>query len=237
MTNPDASARLNPEAKVDRITEHLRGMIHRGEVVPGERLPAERTLATELGVSRLTLRVSLKELAERGYLEIRRGQQGGAFVTQLDQPVEDWRARMMQESGAFDAVMDLRVALESHAARLAATRCTEEDLAALESAVAELDEVGDRASFRQADSRFHEGLAHAAYSARLDEGIRLARGQLFQPYDLLHFKEPVEMTRLDHTAILASVRIGAAEAAAEAMRTHVERTRQQLRKILSDSLR
>lgn len=243
MTNPrhlssaGTADRLSPDSRTaDRVTEHLRGLIHRGEVVPGERLPAERTLATRLGVSRPTLREALKELQESGYLEVRRGQQGGAFVTQLDQPVEDWRARMMEASGEFDAVMDLRVALESETARLAAARRSEEDLAVLAAAVADLAHVPDRASFRQADSAFHEGLARAAYSPRLDEGIRVARGQLFQPYDLLHFEEPVEATRQDHAAILGAVRIGSPAAAAEAMRTHVERTRQQLRQILSEAL-
>lgn len=227
---------LTAEGKVaDRVTEHLRGLIHRGEVAPGDRLPAERALATQLGVSRLTLREALKELQASGYLDIRRGPQGGAYVTELDQPMEDWRARMMDESGEFDAVMDLRVGLESQAAFLAAARRHRNDLEVLSRAIADLDGISDRAGFRQADARFHEGLAQAASSPRLEEGIRLARGQLFQPYDLLSFEEPVEMTRQDHAAILAAVRIGSSEAAAQAMRTHVERTRQQLRQILSDA--
>lgn len=224
------------ETKVsDRVGEHLRGLIHRGEVVPGERLPAERALALQLGVSRLTLREALKGLQDTGYLDIRRGPQGGAYVTELDQPLEDWRARMMEESGEFDAVMDLRVGLESEAAFRAATRRSEDDLALLERSIADLDALSGRAGFRQADGGFHEGLAQAARSPRLEEGILLARGQLFQPYDLLSFEEPVELTRQDHAAILAAVRIGSPEAAAQAMRTHVERTRRQLRQILCDA--
>lgn len=234
IMSPEPQPRLAGETKVsDRVLEHLRGVIHRGEVAPGERLPAERALATQLGVSRITLREALRELQESGYLDIRRGPQGGAYVTQLDQPMEDWRARMMEESGEFDAVMDLRVGLESQAAFLAATRRDDAHLAALEQTIADLDGELDRAAFRQADARFHEGLAQAAGSPRLEEGIRQARGQLFQPYDLLSFEEPVETTRQDHAAILAAVRIGSPEAAAQAMRTHVERTRQQLRQILS----
>lgn len=226
----------NGETKVsERVGDHLRGLIHRGEVVPGERLPAERTLSLQLGVSRLTLREALRELQDTGYVEIRRGPHGGAYVTELDQPVEDWRARMMEESGEFDAVMDLRVALESEAAFRAATRRSEDDLAALEQSITDLDELSGRASFRQADGRFHEGLVQAASSPRLEEGILLARGQLFQPYDLLYFEEPVELTRQDHAAILAAVRISSPEAAAQAMRTHVERTRRQLRQILSET--
>lgn len=240
MSEPESESlpahRIAPDARMaDRVTEHLRGMIHRGEVVPGDRFPPERELASRLGVSRLTLRESLKVLQESGYLEVRRGPQGGAYVIELDQPVESWRVGMMDEAGELDALMELRVALESQAARLAASRRADEDLVVLAAAVGDLDTVSDRASFRRADSRFHEGLARAARSPRLDEGIRAARGQLFQPYDLLRFDEPVEATRQDHLAILAAVRIGSPAAAAEAMRTHVERTRRQLREILDSA--
>lgn len=216
----------------DRIARRLRGMIHRGEVLPGERFPPERELAVRLGISRLTLREALKQLQEAGYLEVRRGPQGGAFVRPLDQAAQAWRLEMKASSGEFDAAMDLRVALECHAAFLAAQRRGEEDLDEMQQAIDDLAGPIGRADYRRADTRFHAGLAAAARSPRVEADIRSARGQLFQPYDLLSFDEPVETTRQDHAAILAAVRIGSPGAAAEAMRTHVERTRDQLREIL-----
>ena len=52
-----------------------------------DRLPAERELATRLGVSRPTLRDAIRSLAEAGYVESRRGRSGGTFVL----PAHEWR--------------------------------------------------------------------------------------------------------------------------------------------------
>lgn len=59
------------------VAEHIRGMIHRGELGPGDRLPPERELAEELGVARASLRAAIKSLEERGYVVVRRGSRGG----------------------------------------------------------------------------------------------------------------------------------------------------------------
>ena len=64
------------------VAEHLRTLIHRGEVGPGDRLPAERELAEQLGVARISLREALKILQDEGYVQVRRGALGGAYVTE-----------------------------------------------------------------------------------------------------------------------------------------------------------
>src|SRR4051812_18778171 len=99
------------------VAEHLRSLIHRGEVGPGDRLPAERELADQLGVARISLREALKILQDDGYVEVRRGAKGGTFVTELNQPVARWRARMRKKSGEIDDIIDFRIALECHTAR------------------------------------------------------------------------------------------------------------------------
>ena len=93
-------------------------------------------------------------------------------------------------------------------------------------------DVVTRAEFRQADSRFHVGLAGAARSERLQEAIQASRGELFIPRDLLPFEEPVAETLRDHRAIAAAVRRRDAELAATEMREHLERSRRQLRVIV-----
>lgn len=214
------------------VADHLRNLIHRGEVGPGDRLPAERDLAEQLGVARISLREAIKILQDDGYVEVRRGARGGTFVTELQRPVENWRARMREQVGEIDDLVDYRIALESHAARLAARRRTRADLTALRTAIKDLRHVDGRAAFRFTDSQFHGGLARAARSLRLENGIHSARGELFSPHDLLVFEEPVEQTRHDHQAIYEAVRDGDPDAAAAAMREHIENTREQLRIIV-----
>lgn len=217
------------------VAEHLRSLIHRGEVGPGDRLPSERELAEQLGVARISLREAIKILQDDGYVEVRRGARGGTFVTELHRPVENWRARMREQSGEIDDITDFRIALECQSARLAAQRRNRTDLAGLRTAIKNLDRVDGRAGFRLADSQFHGGLARAARSLRLESAVHSARGELFSPHDLLVFREPVEETRHDHQAIYDAVRDGDPDAAEALMREHVERTREQLRVIVFGS--
>jgi GntR family transcriptional regulator, transcriptional repressor for pyruvate dehydrogenase complex len=214
------------------VAEHLRTLIHRGEVGPGDRLPAERELAEQLGVARISLREALKILQDEGYVEVRRGALGGAYVTELQQPVERWRARMRDQAGEIDDIIDFRIALETDAARLAATRRDRSDLARLRAAIAKLRQSHGRAAFRSTDSQFHDGLAHAARNVRLETAIHASRGELFSPHDLLPFVDPVEESARDHQQIYKAVRDADPDAAEAEMREHIERTRRQLREIV-----
>lgn len=214
------------------VAEHLRDLIHRGEVGPGDRLPPEREFAEQLGVARISLREAIKVLQVDGYVEVRRGPRGGTFVTELRRPAQAWRARMREQTGEIDAIIDYRTGLEMQVARLAAQRRTGADLLALRDAVEQLDGSGGRSAFRLADSRFHGALAKAAGNSRLENAVHAARGELFSPYDGLDFVEPVAENRRDHQAIYDAVCDGDAHAAAELMRAHLEHAREQLRAIV-----
>ena len=97
-------------------------------VAPGEKLPAERELAVQLGISRVTLREAIRALQDAGYLEVRRGRYGGAFVTYVP-PVPgaaDLR-QVVADMGAADLAdaLTFRMAVECGAAQvLAATELT-----------------------------------------------------------------------------------------------------------------
>ena len=217
------------------VADHLRKLIHRGDVSPGERLPAERDLAEQLGVARISLREAIKQLRADGYVEVRRGATGGTYVTELKRPAEAWRARMRAQVGEIDDILDFRIALETETAVLAARRRTDADLTALHTSIVALHSVDGRTAFRQADSRFHIGLARAARSERLADAIQTSRGELFSPHDLLPFDEPVEETLHDHQEIHDAVRDRDADRAAVAMRDHLDHTRDQLRFIVFGS--
>jgi GntR family transcriptional repressor for pyruvate dehydrogenase complex len=215
------------------VAEHLRTLIHQGEVGPGDRLPAERELAERLGVARASLREAIKVLQDEGYVQVRRGALGGTYVTELLEPLEKWRIRMRTQAGEFDDIIDFRIALETDSARLAAIRRDRADLARLRGSIKSLGQVSSgHAAFRLSDSQFHSWLARAARNARLETAIELARGELFVPHDLLPYADPIEESRRDHQQIYEAVRASDPDAAASAMREHIERTRHQLRAIV-----
>ena len=83
--------RVEPAAAHALVVEQLRRAVHIGSYVPGDRLPSERALAEQLGVSRATVREAIRVLREEGYVESRRGARGGLVV--LDQGQNEERMR------------------------------------------------------------------------------------------------------------------------------------------------
>jgi DNA-binding FadR family transcriptional regulator len=226
---PPALAPTTPQV----ITERIRGLIHRGELGPGDRLPPERALADQLVVARVSLREALAQLQREGYIVARRGALGGTFVTELVEPRRRWLHRMRENLADFEDIIDYRIAVEAYTVGLAARRRHEGDLQAIQDAVRQLPDVTDILSFRAADSAFHRAIAAAARSPRLAAGIDEARGELFPPADALVYPLDIDAALRDHARIAAAVRDGDEARATAAMREHIESTRSWLRGILS----
>src|SRR5215469_15371315 len=112
----------------EETVERLLTVIKLGLVGPGERFPAERDLAAQLGISRLTLRDAIHELHEAGYVCSRRGRFGGTFVT-YDRPSPsstDLRRLARQEADKLTDALIFRLAVEAGAAEALAVRFAHE---------------------------------------------------------------------------------------------------------------
>ena len=236
---------VSPVRTSEAVAAHLRHLIHAGDYSPGDRLPPQRDLAEQLGVARVSVREGIRQLVDGGYLEVRRGAAGGAFVTELSRPLEAWRQRLRSMAGELDELIDFRSAVEAKAASLAAQRANRAELADMRAAIKAMRALRSprstrsparesRTAFRQADGRFHDALSLAARNRRLDAVIREARLELFTPYDLLAFDEPLKPVIDDHQAIYEAVRDGDGVRAAQLMTEHIEHTRQQLRSFVHD---
>lgn len=222
---------MNPSAArtvTDDVARRLRQLIHTGDLGPGDRLPAERELAEQLGVARVSLREAIKVLQGGGYVEVKRGAQGGSFVTGLEAPYRHWQSRLREEASELQDIIDYRVAIESRAARLAAERREESDLAEQRIAIERMVSAEGRSSFRLADSQFHGAVARAAASRRLEEAIHYARGELFSPIDRLVYPDQLDANLSAHRLIFQAISDRDPAAAAAAMEAHVEQTRAEL---------
>src|SRR5690349_11695944 len=95
-----------------------------GEFTPGQRLPAERDLAAQLGVSRTTVRDALARVVNSGLLEVRRGRSGGAFVCQpwTTDSARAVRATLGPRWDELQSAFDMRLLVEALVARTAAER-------------------------------------------------------------------------------------------------------------------
>ena len=96
----------------DDVHARIRAMIYGGQLRPGNRLPAERRLSEMFSVSCSTLREALSRLRAEGYVDVRRGVEGGTFVTGLAQPYARWLARMAADETLLRDIIEVRMAVE-----------------------------------------------------------------------------------------------------------------------------
>jgi GntR family transcriptional repressor for pyruvate dehydrogenase complex len=153
--------------------EHLVEAVERAGLRPGERLPIERELAAQLGISIPTLRQALTVLARSGLLGARQGKGGGWFVTSDLVPADAISAAVaVEEELAIESLLARRL-VESSVARYVALTATEADIAQLERANELLElHIDDRASVMEADAAFHRALVRAARNRPLQEAMR-----------------------------------------------------------------
>ncbi len=150
----------------DQIVDRLVTAVALGVYVPGQRLPAERELAEMLGVSRTGVREALHRLAEAGYIEVRRGRQGGSFVLSGWGPgsAEMVGRHLLPNWERFEALFDARRLIEPLIARTAAERRRPADVRAVKAALAQYTEAGDREDSRRADELLHRSVAEATHN-------------------------------------------------------------------------
>ncbi|MCU5784291.1 GntR family transcriptional regulator [Alcanivorax balearicus MACL04] len=161
----------------DEIVEKLETMILEGSFKAGERLPAERALAEQFGVSRPSLREAIQQLVVRGLLTSRQG--GGTFVAQqLGSTFSDPLLHLLEKhSAAQQDLLEFRHTLEGACAYYAAQRATELDRQRLRDAFETLhrcysDAKVARAEEGAADAAFHLAIAEASHNAVLLHTIR-----------------------------------------------------------------
>ena len=166
--HPFASVR--PRRAVDEIIEQIRGRIQSNELKPGEKLPSERELAAQLGVSRNTLREAIRMLEFSGLVTLKKGAAGGASLTDsnstaLSQNLLDGIALRQYDASEL---IDVRLVLENYIVEQACARATEEEIDELEeiaraSEVAET-EVADYETRLGLHMRFHHKLSEIAHN-------------------------------------------------------------------------
>jgi DNA-binding FadR family transcriptional regulator len=215
------------------VLNRLRRAIHLGIYGPGDKLPTERAHAEQLGISRVTLREAIRALEGEGYVETRRGSMGGVTVLDRKEPRGQLRRRLRDDIEQLQAVADFRLATERCAAERAATRVSDDDIAALERAIDALRDSSSIGSFRQADSFFHLRIAEAADCELLRQAVEDARAAMFMPLDALDFKLMHSTSVRAHEKVLQALKEADAAKAGRAMASHLRRTNDELDAVLS----
>jgi DNA-binding FadR family transcriptional regulator len=224
-------APVRSQTAFEETMERLGTAIKLGLLEPGERLPAERELCRQLGISRSTLRQALTALVQSGHLRATRGRSGGTFVAESPPPAPTPSPALL---GSWRDACDQRLAVELAVAMLAAERADRAALDPLEELVATMDAaLEDFPSFRQADVRWHIGLAEAAGSPRLVVAMTEAQGLMSDLIALIaHPPELLAWTNQQHAHLLLAARAGDGERAMRLMAEHLRGTEHVLAALL-----
>ncbi|MDA8323053.1 MAG: FCD domain-containing protein [Actinomycetota bacterium] len=240
----------------EETVERLLTVIKLGLVARGDRFPAERELASLLGISRLTLREAIRELSQAGYVESRRGRFGGTFCVYTPPApsvTEVARVAMRDGDRLADALI-FRYAVETGAADLLAQRFTEAGLpgqarggeacpgpacpaetaprAVLLRRLADVSGATP-ADYRRLDTLFHLSIAELTGSRLLAEAAADARLRLNDLLNAIPVLKPnIAHAASQHVAIVDAILAGDAEAARRAVAEHLAGTGALLRGFL-----
>lgn len=202
-----------------QVAQALLDEIATGRWEVGEQLPGEMGLAGQLGVGRSTIREAIRQLVARGVLTTKQGV--GVFLASPT-PVEPWDR--LAQVGAITEVLQVRIAIESRAAALAATNHDDDDADAIRQALADRNRLlsGSAPDFATADIHFHRHVVLAAHNSLLTALFDSLRHRLVQA--MTDFVVLVPATQEDtdeHAEVVDAVVSRDAERAEELTRRHL----------------
>ncbi|MGH9159649.1 MAG: FadR/GntR family transcriptional regulator [Vicinamibacteraceae bacterium] len=210
----------------ERVVHHVRALLEQGLLKPGDRLPPERQLAVEAGVSRSSVRVGLRALATMGVIQSRHG--SGTYVVDGPPMLESEPLRYLAALHGFsrDEMFEARRLLEVGVAGLSAERATGEDLAAIAEEVTSMfASIEIPHDFLVHDIRFHRTVAAASGNPILASLVEMVsavfytrrRETVARARDL---KESAEM----HRRIYMAIRHRDTSAARALMNEHLQQS-------------
>ncbi|MFC0239944.1 FCD domain-containing protein [Rhodopseudomonas telluris] len=233
---------------MESLSDRIEALIALRGLKPGDRVPSERQLAVDLGVSRPTLREAIRQLATRGLLVSRHG--GGTFVTAATDS-DPMRTALLplaslarSEAGYWRDVMEIRRLIEGETASFAALRADEADKAMLEVAYqgvlnAPADDLDAQARL---DAAFHMAVCTAAHNVVLQQVMAGLLGLLEASISqslrrLYHLPGILDELNDQHREIRDAVISGDAESARAAASRHLDFVEDRLQRIEEDAQR
>ncbi len=220
-----------------RIRGQILAFLAESRLQPGARLPSERELAAQLGVSRPSVREAIKTLEAEGRLEVRHG--NGVFV--VSSAGDALRHSLQRSQLDIAEVYAMREVLEVPAARWAAQRREPSDIERVHAAHDKLLEASQRENvdfdeLQLLDAAFHQSIVQAAGNQFLEQtqGVLaeiLVRGMT----TTLTVEGRLESSRVEHRAILDAIVEGDGRRAGTAARAHVRAARRTARTLVGDA--
>lgn len=221
---------LDRRRAFEQIIFRIEEALLNGAIRPGDRLPPERSLAQNFGVSRPSVREALRVLEVFGVVVARQGtgQGSGSIVT--DSAATGLTSALRLHTALLQIptreIVEVRVILETHAARSAATLATAEQTEELREIVSKMAAAADIESFHKLDTDFHVSLARLSGNVLLPVLMESIRGSMYRDMvsgfaQLKDWEQMREKLNAEHNGIVDCIAARDSDAASEAVKAHI----------------
>jgi GntR family transcriptional regulator, transcriptional repressor for pyruvate dehydrogenase complex len=221
------------------IVEQMRLLIREGKLVPGDRLPSERSLCERFGVSRVTIREALRVLEAGGLVEIRVGARGGAFVSQPSRErVGEGLAELLTLAPMTASdVTEARIVFELGILPMVVERATEQDIADLHDLVEQgLSALEDGSYTMAMSAAFHVRVASSTHNPAIEMLVQSFHGPMLMSLQKAQVAAPLMGPRgaHEHFELVEAIEQRNVERARAIMTRHLQRTAARLAENQSD---
>lgn len=217
---------MGKEQQQDIIIRRIRQQLQSGELKPGTRLPAERKIAEQFGISRSYVREALQTLESYGIVETK--PQSGTFIVGLDINALDGLFVDVLKLDAYDfaSLAEMRGILEVNSARFCAERRTEQDLEDIHNALIAYEEAfksNDKERIYTTDFEFHRCIAAGCGNSTLRSMLMLIAPDIMSTYQKQQLCFPLDDKPLEeHRLLYRFIKEQRSDMSAALMKAHLE---------------
>ena len=217
---------VTPRKIPDVVYKQLVSLISSGRLKPGERLPSEREMATDMGISRQSIREAINKARTVGLIDVRQG--GGTVVVssvgeQLKTPLSIILEEQAEKIFEF---LDIRKLFEGWCAERAATAAKAADLRAMLELLKKMEKLQPgEASWEKADLNFHSAIAAASHNViaiHIMDGLKASFNDYFKAKKFALGPERKDVLHHQHTGIFAAIRQKNPQEAKDRVTEHLE---------------
>jgi len=213
---------INKKSTLEAIIQQVKNQIKNGILKPGEKLPSERKLADQLGVSRTSVREAIQALAFSGYLEVIQGK--GTYILEMATKYDEIVNFFLEFSNySLDYLMEARIMLEGEFARLAALNASQEEIGVIEKIFNEIAKSKDLNSFVIKDLEFHLAIAKATHNPFMSGLMKIIGEMLYkETLKIIEISKDTRVNTIETTRnLVQAIKQRNAERAKELMGKHI----------------
>jgi GntR family transcriptional repressor for pyruvate dehydrogenase complex len=220
---------INKKSTLEIIIQQIKDQIKKGILKPGEKLPSERKLADQLGVSRASVREAIQALAFSGYLEVIQGK--GTYILEMATQYDEIVNFFSEFSNySLDYLMEARIMLEGEFARLAALNASQEEIDVIERIFNEIASSKVLNTFFVKDLEFHLTIAKATHNPIMNGLMKIIGEMLYkETHKIIEISKDTRENTIKTTRnLVQAIKQRNAEQAKELMSEHIRNIRASL---------